>query len=285
MLTLGVIYYITIIYYILYIIYYIIILYYYYIILYYTLLPNPPLPSICSSSSSSLISSCSFLFHSLPPSQSIYLSLPSLPIFILYVSAFGYPYLYSRLIQLLTPHVLSEWMVEVCGAYLYPVLDSGFWLLTFELLKGIGEDLSSWMVDVRCSVIILFLLLYIIYYTYTYTIILYIIYYIYYTILIIIISYTILFSSSSSFPFPSIFCSILPFSSSSLLPILFSSLPLPSSFPPIYLQFCFPPSLSLSSIIPPPLPSQPISFILYVSVLRYTYLYIILYPNLLYCSR
>ena len=33
--------------------------------------------------------------------------------FILYVSAFGYPYLYSRLIQLLTPHVLSEWMVEV----------------------------------------------------------------------------------------------------------------------------------------------------------------------------
>jgi hypothetical protein len=45
-----------------------------------------------------------------------------LPIFILYLSVLGYPYLYSLLpifqINNLTPHVLSEWMVEVCGAYL-----------------------------------------------------------------------------------------------------------------------------------------------------------------------
>ena len=42
-------------------------------------------------------------FHNLSPPSS----------FKVYVSAFGYPYLYSRLINNLTPHVLSEWMVEV----------------------------------------------------------------------------------------------------------------------------------------------------------------------------
>jgi len=34
--------------------------------------------------------------------------------FILYLSVLGYTYLYSRLQDNLTPHVLSEWMVEVC---------------------------------------------------------------------------------------------------------------------------------------------------------------------------
>jgi hypothetical protein len=39
--------------------------------------------------------------------------------FILYLSVLGYTYLYSNPNQNnLTPHVLSEWMVEVCGAYL-----------------------------------------------------------------------------------------------------------------------------------------------------------------------
>ena len=81
----------------------------------------------------------------------------------------------------------------------------------FELLKGIGEDLSSWIVLSWCSGLTLGVILYIIYYTYTYTytiiIIYYIIHYYYY-----ILSYTILFyilllfpSSSQSFSQSSIF--------------------------------------------------------------------------------
>ena len=60
--------------------------------------------------------------HSFPLlfSFPIYLPLPFIS-FKVYVSAFGYPYLYSSSIQsfqypfptILTPHVLSEWMVEV----------------------------------------------------------------------------------------------------------------------------------------------------------------------------
>ena len=34
------------------------------------------------------------------------------------------------MLDVLTPHVLSEWMVEVCGAYLYRV--------GFVLLEGLG---------------------------------------------------------------------------------------------------------------------------------------------------
>ena len=76
------------------------------------------------SSSSSPLFPHPLLFFLLLQSQSIFCSvlpplLLSLPNnFILYVSVLTYTYLYSRLIQLLTPHVLSEWMVEVCGAYL-----------------------------------------------------------------------------------------------------------------------------------------------------------------------
>ena len=66
-----------------------------------------------------VLSSISHLIHSFPFSFPI-LNLSSS--FKVYVSAFGYPYLYSRLIfPKLTPHVLSEWMVEVCAGDLYPV--------------------------------------------------------------------------------------------------------------------------------------------------------------------
>ena len=137
-LTLGVC---VIIYYILYIIHillYIIhihIIYYY--ILYYTLpillfffllsfsffpiylplLYSSPLPIFSSSPLLLFQYSPSHSYSNLSPllfsSQSI-----SFPILILYVSVFIVGYLYLRLIILnpkLTPHVLSEWMVEVCA--------------------------------------------------------------------------------------------------------------------------------------------------------------------------
>ena len=74
--------------------------YYYYYILYYTLL----------------------IFCSISPPLFFCSSLPIHHLFIsfkVYVSAFGYTYLYSiipifHISQLLTPHVLSWWMVEVC---------------------------------------------------------------------------------------------------------------------------------------------------------------------------
>ena len=77
----------------------------------------------------------------------------------------------------LTPHVLSEWMVEVCAGDKYVVFDSSFgFVLAFERL----------VFDVWC---------YIIYYIITIIILLYIISYTYiviYYYIIIIISYTIL---------------------------------------------------------------------------------------------
>ena len=131
--------------------YYITIIYYTYTIISYTilssssdlsfLLPLSSLPFLSHPSSSILYVSAlgyTYLYSSIlkiylqfcspPPSQysfqvcSILLFLPfssplSFPIFILYVSVLGYAYLYSRLIflipNILTPHVLSEWMVEV----------------------------------------------------------------------------------------------------------------------------------------------------------------------------
>jgi hypothetical protein len=75
------------------------------------LLPHPNL-----SSSSLLFPSLTILFWSYP-------TFISHPIFILYLSVLTYTYLYSNPNQNnLTPHVLSEWMVEVCGAYLCWVL-------------------------------------------------------------------------------------------------------------------------------------------------------------------
>ena len=97
------------------------------------LLPNIPLPPLFFS----LLPILSFLFSSIIPFLPIYLSSVLFPIYLpsssdlsqsissllfslslhpisfkVYVSAFGYPYLYSPTI--LTPHVLSDGNVEVC---------------------------------------------------------------------------------------------------------------------------------------------------------------------------
>jgi hypothetical protein len=70
-----------------------------------------------------------FLFYSIPPPSYsfytcrylhtlIYISLSIIPFFPLFKNN-------------LTPHVLSEWMVEVCGAYLCGVLGSGVMCFMF----------------------------------------------------------------------------------------------------------------------------------------------------------
>ena len=151
-LTLGVYYiiYYTIIYYYIIIYYYyilyIIILYYYtytytYTIMSYILYIYYTLPSSDLSSFSLLFPSLLFLFPLPFPilsSHSQSSSSPSLPLlfhlilfqslsFPEYLSAFGYPYLYTLPSQNnLTPHVLSEWMVEVCR----------FEVCVFVLVKG-----------------------------------------------------------------------------------------------------------------------------------------------------
>ena len=145
------IYYITIIiyytYYTLYICYYYIIYYTYTtIILSYTILSSisllfpssVPLPIYILFSSSPPLLSSSVLYSL--PFLSLLSSVLSLTLLLLlsssspissfkvYVSVLTYGYLYSLqifpTITNLTPHVLSEWMVEVCGAYLYRVV---FW--------------------------------------------------------------------------------------------------------------------------------------------------------------
>ena len=111
--------------------------------------------------------------------------------------------------------------------------------------------------------IIHILLLYIIIYYYTYTIILILLY-------IYIISYTILFSSSSPILPLSLHLFPLPFP----FPIIFSSIPFPVSSSPLLFHIS----------LPHP-PNH--TFILYLSVLGYVYLYsssvhsfiIILFPN------
>ena len=242
---------------------YIILYYYYiiyytyitlYIILYYTLLLFSPLSfpsfqcllfwsifplpslliyllfsSILPSSQSIPPSFCSYLLF-----RSISFSSFPLPIitFTLYLSIVTYGYLCSinTFQDNLTPHVLSEWMVEVCGKYLCGVRFWCFvlvWWCRFEL--------------VWC--LVLYIIYYILLYIYYYYILLYIIHILllYYYTYTIIIYYTILFYSSSS---------LLPFhlSSHTLL------IPLP---PSLLLIYSFPSS----------------SFILYLSVLTYTYLY------------
>jgi len=115
-LTLG--YYYILLYYSVILLLYIIL--YYYIIIYYTLLffssifhiPSPyssstiPLPFLISFIL--LFFPHSFLYHLIPlPSSS--------PSFILYLSILIYIYLYSRLINNFTPHVLSEACLEWCS--------------------------------------------------------------------------------------------------------------------------------------------------------------------------
>jgi len=87
------------------IIYYYIVIYY---IIYYTLLSfhSSPLPHLSSYSSFFFSSLLPFPF---PSSLLIFLIYhSSFPSFILYLSILIYTYLYSRLINNLTPHVLSE---------------------------------------------------------------------------------------------------------------------------------------------------------------------------------
>ena len=45
------------------------------------------------------------------------------------------------MLDVLTPHVLSEWMVEVCGAYLYRV----------RFMFRAGERLLMFRAGVMCS--------------------------------------------------------------------------------------------------------------------------------------
>ena len=223
------------------ILYYIIIHYYYYTytiiyyyILYYTLL-------FSQSSFSFPISSSPLLL-----SQSISSIYP--PSFKVYVSGLTSTYLYSSnhsyLPKVLTPHVLSEWLVEVWCVYL-----CGGWFWAGERLLMFRAD-----VDVRCY--ILYLILYSPSSSSSYS--------------------PLPFPSiSSSFPSQPIFLLFL----SSPPPLLFLSifcslLPHPHPNHMIYL----PPSSPLTPILIIPFlfsvysfPSFPI--ILYVSVLTYTYLY------------
>ena len=168
-------------------------------ILYYTL-PSPILISISSfpifpsysspSSSSDLISDLSSSFlpllaHNLSP---LHHSFYTCRVFhnLIYILPTS---------DNLTPHVLSEWMVEVCGAYLYRVV--------FVLVCSFRAGLT---LGVYYIIIILYIILY--YYTYTYY-----------------ISYTILFSST----LPSFSSLLLIFlTSPSSLPLIY--LLFPSSF-------------------------------------------------------
>ena len=209
-LTLGVVLYYILYYYILlYIIiyYYYILLYYYilyiyiyyyvlYIILYYTLLflfPSLPflLPLL---SAQSIFQSSISLFLPLPfpssssSSDSFYTCRHLDPL--IYTILFP-PFPSSNL----TPHVLSEWMVEVCAGDLYPVLFLS-WCRFYSLE-------SCWMFSAGVCVCVIY--------------------------------YTILFSSSVLFfPFLLFLCSPLPSSSSFIFPSIFLSLispplPFPSS--------------------------------------------------------
>ena len=137
---------------------------------------------------------------------------------------------------ILTPHVLSEWMVEVCR------FDKCGVRLGFDLV---------WCLTL--GVIILYItIIHILYYY-----ILYIILYIY-ILLLYILYYTLLFCSSDLSSFLTIF--LLHLSSHPFLP--------PSHLSPF---------LCSSSLLP--------HFILYVSVLTYTYLYSsILQIYLQFCS-
>jgi len=230
--------YYIIIYYILYIISYTTIIYcYYYILLYYTYYT---ILFLFSSSSSShlffyllLSSSVLFiypLFFLFLPNPLIHSILPLLipPIFKVYLSVLTYTYLYSiylisshlpnhsilvgtriRLfiffkpthLNHLTPHVLSEWMVEVWCVYKYVVLDY------------------------------ILLLLYIIYYTYT-IIIHYIIHTLYYILYIILYSSVLLFLPNYLFPSWSLPSHLFPPSPSNLF---FPSSPL-LNHPPLFIQ-------------------------------------------------
>jgi hypothetical protein len=105
--------------------YYIILLYIHYYIISYLILYSPLLlffSSIPHLFPILFLSSIPFPLQFNPyPSSSIHSSVIHIPIFILYLSVLTYTYLYSSSFPIfknnLTPHVLSEWMVEVCRFY------------------------------------------------------------------------------------------------------------------------------------------------------------------------
>jgi hypothetical protein len=169
------------------------------------ILPLPSLPLLfCSLPSLSIILpsqyskyTCRYLhilIYIIRYSKTIFCSLPSL-LFptILYLSVLTYTYLYSPNLHtstILTPHVLSEWMVEVCGKYLcIDVLVLSWWkMIVFR--AGV----------VLYCIILLYIYYYILYYYYI-LLLLYIYYYIlYYTLLFFFlpISHPLFFLSFSS---------------------------------------------------------------------------------------
>ena len=129
-----------------------------------------------------------------------------------------------------TPHVLSEWMVEVCAGDLWGV-----------------RVLSVLVIDVRCYIVYYIILLYIIYYIIILYIIIHIIYYYIIILLYIIHTYTYLYYilySSLLFFYSSSVLFLLSFSFPTPLPLL-SSFLLFLPFPPfpiilIYLPSFFP---------------------------------------------
>ena len=127
-------------------------------------------------------------------------------------------FIFWRFWNKLTPHVLSEWMVEVCGSYLYRYQ---VWWLT------LGVTIIILLYIYYTIILFLLLLLYlIIYYTiisYTY----------------IIILYTILFSP---YVLSSFFWSILLFLYSSQSPSSIFSSPLPFLLPIFLILSSFSPS-------------------------------------------
>ena len=212
--------------------------------------PLLPLPSFLLPTILSIL-----LFHSHPNLSSIHL-IQSIRVGI-WISLFIFH-------KNLTPHVLSEWMVEVCGEVCWnPV----------------------WMFDVRCYYIlyyILYLIIILLYYILNYY------YILYYTLLLSFSSPLLLFPIFSSSTFSSSFLSIPHpiFSSSNIQSIrvgtyiylfIYSSdlSSLLSSPPPLLLFLLFSPS-----IIPFPIIQQSDHLIQSIRVGTYIYLFIFLYSYL-----
>ena len=110
-------------------------------LLYYTLLFH--LPFLSLSSLTPLLSSDLLIY--LPYSHSSFPLFPYSSTIILYVSVLRYPYLCSvgrEGDDILTPHVLSEWMVEVCRFYMYGVCVIQD--MMFDLVNGIGDLRIGW---------------------------------------------------------------------------------------------------------------------------------------------
>jgi hypothetical protein len=207
-----------------------------------------------------------FIFFYSPPHLSL------LPIFSLQS--------FSPQPKYLTPHVLSEWMVEVCGGDLYRVqFKFMFWPRTFyrsgwlrcvvricvvfgsglclEWCSSFWAGVMCWVLswcDVRCYILYIYYYYYIIYYTYT--IILY-----YYIIIYYILYYTIIY-----YTLPLLSLSPLPFLLQFYPPLLFILLYI------LYLISCLYSSLLILQFYLPLL----FIYILYYTILLYTILFLFL---------